>query len=228
MQRTIPLGYEIKDGKAVIHQGEASMVRYAFQAYCNGDSQFSIARYFQEAGYKNGNGRVSWRHPTIGKLLTNKVYLGEDFYPAIITQEVFDKALGVRHQKALHQKRYKNDDYEYREPEFAFSAKLFCETCGSSFYRFQVMKRNNIRMAQWKCKNYAVHNENGVPRPNMYENEIEDIFVEVLHGLAKDLKPLLKKPAEPQVINTDIRAIDGEIAKLLASPQKASEHKEAS
>jgi site-specific DNA recombinase len=226
MQRTIPLGYEIKDGKAVIHKGESKMIHYAYNTYCDGDSQFNIARHFQEAGYKNGNGRVSWRHPTIGKLLQNKVYLGDDFYPAIISQEIFNKAAEVRNDKAVHLKRYKNDDYEYREPLFGFSAKLLCETCGSAFYRYQVRMKNNILAAQWKCKNFAEHRENDIPRPAMYESEIEDIFLIVLHELAKDLKPLLKKPTEQQVINTNINVIDIEISELLSSPQKASENKE--
>ncbi len=226
MQRSIPLGYEIKNGKAEIHEGEGKMIHYAFNAYCNGDSQFTIAKHFQDAGYKNGNGRVSWKHPTIGKLLQNKVYLGDDFYPAIISKEVFDKALEVRKEKAIHQKRYKNDDYEYREPLFGFSAKLFCETCGSTFYRFQVRMRNNILAAQWKCKNYSEHKEKGLACPSIYETEIEDIFIELLHQLAKDLKPLFKKPAEQLVINTDINNISNEISELLSSHQKALENKE--
>ncbi len=226
MQRTIPLGYEIKDGKAAIHDGEDKMVHYAFDAYCNGDSQFNIARHFQDAGYKNGNGRVSWKHPTIGKLLQNKVYLGDDFYPAMISQETFDKAAEVRGAKAVHYKRYKNDDYEYREPLFAFSAKLFCETCGSTFYRFQVRMKNNIYATQWKCRNFSEHKENETARPNMYETDVEDIFVGVLHQLAMDLKPLFKKPAEQQMINTDIKAIDNEISELLLSPKKALQNKE--
>ena len=226
MQRTIPLGYEIKDGKAEIHEGEAKMIRYAFDAYCQGESQFNIARHFQDAGFKNGNGRVSWRHPAIGKILQNKVYLGDDFYPALISPEIFDKAAEVRRQKALHQKRYKNDDYEYREPLFGFSAKLFCETCGSTFYRYQVRMKNSVYRVEWKCRNYREHVENGQARPVIVESELEDIFVEVLHELAKDLKPLLEKPANPQIINTDMKALDNQISELLSTPQKATENKD--
>lgn len=226
MRRTIPLGYEIKDGKAVFHDGEAEMVHYAFNAYCNGVSQFNIARHFQDAGYKNGNGRVSWTQKSIGDLLKNKVYLGDDFYPALISQEVFDQAADVRMQKAIHQKRYRNDDYEFREPLFGFSAKLYCETCGATFYRFQVRMKGNINVAQWKCRNHREHVENDVARPTICETELEDLFVEVLHELAKDLKPLFKKPANPQVINIDIKALDTEISELISSPTMATKNKE--
>ena len=226
MQRSIPLGYEIKDGEASIHKGEGKMVRYAFDSYCKGDSQFNIAKHFQDAGYKNGSGRVSWTHSTIGRLLQNKIYLGDDFYPPIINQEIFDKVAEVRHQKAVCQKRYKNDDYEYREPLFAFSAKLFCETCGSTFYRFQVRKKNNVYAARWKCRNFRAHKENGVVGILIYETEIEQIFVDILHQLARDLKPLFKKPAEQQVINADIDIISNEISELLSLAQKAADNKE--
>lgn len=105
MQRSIPLGYEIKDGEARIHDSEAKMIHFAFESYCQGDSQFTIAKHFQKAGYKNGNGRVSWSHSTIGKLLQNKAYLGDNFYPPLISQEKFDKAAEVRKEKVAHQKR---------------------------------------------------------------------------------------------------------------------------
>lgn len=226
MKRTIPLGYEIKDGKAVIHEGEAKMIYYAFDAYCNGESQFNIAKHFQDAGFKNGNGRVSWRHPAIGNLLQNKVYLGDDFYPAMISQETFDKAAEVRMQKAVHQKRYRNDDYEFCEPLFGFSGKLYCETCGATFYRFQVRMRGNIYVARWKCRNNREHVEDDVVRAMVYETGLEDMFVEVLHEMAQDLKPLFKKPANQQVISSDIKALDSEISELLSSPSKATENKE--
>ncbi|MHC1731954.1 MAG: recombinase family protein [Bacteroidales bacterium] len=226
MRRTIPLGYEIRDGKAVIHEGEGKMVRYAFEAYCKGYSQFTIAKVFQEAGYKNGNGRVSWSQSTIGKLLCNRVYLEDDFYPQLITQEIFDKAAQVRNEKAVHQKRYRNDDYEYREPLFAFSAKLFCEICSCTFYRFQVKVKDEGYLAVWKCRNFKEHNEKGLPRTNMYESEIEDIFIGLLHELAKDLRPLFYKPVEQQIISSDIKEFDKEISELLSTTKSALENKD--
>lgn len=226
MRRTIPLGYEIKDGMGAIHPGEAELIHYAFDAYCKGESQFNIAKHFQEAGYKNGNGRVSWRHPTIGNILQNKVYLGDDFYPALISQEVFDRAAEIRREKAIHQKRYRNDDYEFCEPLFAFSAKLYCETCGATFYRFQVRMRGNIYVARWKCRNNREHVEKDTVHLTISESELEIIFVEALHELAKDLKPLFKKPASQQVISADIKALDSEISELLSSPNTAAKNKE--
>lgn len=226
MQRTIPLGYEIKDGRSEIHEDEGKMIRFAFESYLKGDSQFTIAKHFQESGHKNGKGRVSWSHCTIGNILQNKVYLGDDFYPQLISQETFEKAAEIRSHKALHQKRYRNDDYEYRDPLFAFSAKLFCGHCSSSYYRFQVRTKNNARLTQWKCRNFNNHLELGIPRTNMYEEEVENIFVELLHELATNLKPLLEKPIEQSVIISDIKLLDIEISKLLSTSRSASLNEE--
>ena len=60
----------------------------------------------------------------------------------------------------------------------------------------------------------------------MYEEGVEDLFVELLHELAKDLRPLLKKPVEQKVINSDIKLLDSEISKLLSTTQSAAKHKE--
>lgn len=159
-------------------------------------------------------------------MLQNKVYLGDEFYPALITIDEFERAADARSKKAACQKRYKNDDYEYREPLFAFSAKLFCGICGSTFYRFQVKKQNKVHSVQWKCRNFKEHNENGILRQNVEETELEDIFITVLHDLAKDIAPLLKKPADKNVVNTDIDALSREITELLETPQKAIANKE--
>ncbi|MDA8228382.1 MAG: hypothetical protein M0T74_11930, partial [Desulfitobacterium hafniense] len=86
--------------------------------------------------------------------------------------------------------------------------------------------KNEVYRVEWKCRNYKEHVANNVARPVISETELEDIFVKILHELAKDLKPLFNKPADRQVINSDIKALDTEISELLSSPKKATENKD--
>lgn len=85
-----PYGYRIEEGKAVVDEEKASKVREFFNVYISG---LALAVAAEKAGLK-------MCHGSAGKMLRNKRYLGDDYYPAIIDQEIFDKAEKVRMGKA--------------------------------------------------------------------------------------------------------------------------------
>ena len=77
-----PYGYRIENGCAVIHEEEAAKIRKLYENYFAGMAQSKAAI---EAG-------IETYHGTAKRLMENRHYLGDDFYPAIIDQETFDKA----------------------------------------------------------------------------------------------------------------------------------------
>lgn len=85
-----PYGYMIENGIAVIDEEKATNVRKLYQGYLQGLS-LSIAA--KEAG-------IETYHGTAGKMLRNKRYLGDDYYPAIIDKETFEKAEEERARRA--------------------------------------------------------------------------------------------------------------------------------
>ena len=74
----IPYGYIIKNGKAIIDEKAATQIRDLFQLYLSG---LSLADAAEKAGIKRC-------HASISRILTNKRYLGDDFYPQIINDEM--------------------------------------------------------------------------------------------------------------------------------------------
>lgn len=86
----IPYGYCIVDGKAVVEEGQAEQIRMVFAEYLGGKALMIAAK---EAG-------LTMYHGSVGRLLRNRHYLGDEFYPAIIDQETFDKAEEKRMEKA--------------------------------------------------------------------------------------------------------------------------------
>lgn len=86
-----PYGYDIKGGKAVINEEHAATVRTIYKLYLEGNSLNSIAK-------KSGYEKV---HTSIGNILKNKRYLGDDYYPRIIDDELFQKVSDERHKRAL-------------------------------------------------------------------------------------------------------------------------------
>lgn len=82
----VPLGYKIEKGKAVIDEIQADQIRRIYEGYISGLSYIEAAK---AAG-------VMIRHTGVRNILMNKRYLGDDYYPAIIDQETFERAEAER------------------------------------------------------------------------------------------------------------------------------------
>ena len=86
----IPYGYSITDGIVTVDEKEEKQVRIFFKKYISG---FSLAVAGEQAG-------IEKTHSSMGLILKNVNYLGNDVYPAIIDKETFDKAEEVRSKRA--------------------------------------------------------------------------------------------------------------------------------
>ena len=73
-------GYRVVNGKAVIQEDEARQLQEMARLYLSGLS-------FVDAAKAVGLNKY---HGTVRNILKNKKYLGTDFYPAILDQEIFD------------------------------------------------------------------------------------------------------------------------------------------
>lgn len=85
-----PYGYRIEDGIAVIDQEAAGKLRKLYENYISGMS-------LKAAAAKAG---IETYHGTAKRLMITRHYLGDDFYPAIIDEEIFHKAQEELSQRA--------------------------------------------------------------------------------------------------------------------------------
>ena len=85
-----PYGYRIENGKALIDEHAAEQIKTLFRSYLSGDS---LAMAAKEADIKAF-------HAGIGRMLQNKHYLGDAYYPAIIDHETFAAAVAERIRRA--------------------------------------------------------------------------------------------------------------------------------
>lgn len=77
-----PYGYKIENGVAVIIDEQAEKIRKLYRNYLSG---MSLDQAAVEAG-------IDVFHASAKRLMQNRHYLGDDFYPAIIDQVTFDMA----------------------------------------------------------------------------------------------------------------------------------------
>ena len=82
----VPYGYRIENGKAVIDEEKAAQVRKLYEGYLFGLAYMPAA---EAAGLK-------LYHTGAKNMMQNRYYLGDDYYPAIIDNEIFDAAEAER------------------------------------------------------------------------------------------------------------------------------------
>lgn len=85
-----PYGYRIENGCAVIDETQAAKIRKLYENYLSG---MALAKAAAAAG-------IETYHGTAKRTMENRHYLGDDFYPAIIDKETFDKAAAIRLERA--------------------------------------------------------------------------------------------------------------------------------
>ena len=96
-----PFGYRIENGVAVVDKTDSAQIKTLYSAYLSGLSLETAAK---EAGIKA-------YHGTVKRILENKRYLGDDFYPPIIDRKTFCAAQEERKRRATKLGR----DYQKKE-----------------------------------------------------------------------------------------------------------------
>ena len=93
-----PYGYDIMGGAAVINEEQAAVIRQICENYLSGMSFVQAAR---AAG-------INMNHSGVKRLMLNPRYLGDDFYPAILTPEI---AQAVEAERQRRDTLYKGTRY---------------------------------------------------------------------------------------------------------------------
>ena len=88
--RNIPFGYRIENGIAVIDDTASEKLRMLYDNYLDGMALTEAARQVGIDAY----------HASVKRLLMTEHYLGDDFYPAIISKEMFDRVQAERIKRA--------------------------------------------------------------------------------------------------------------------------------
>lgn len=119
-----PYGYRIENGKAVVDEIASEKVKYLYKGYLEGLS-------LKDAAKKAG---IDCYHSTVAKMLQNKHYLGDEFYPPIIDEDTFEKAKTEKQKRAEKLGRVWDPKEEAQvDPEMKFKAKPLEEKYDNPF-----------------------------------------------------------------------------------------------
>ena len=85
-----PFGYRIQNGRAVLCDSEVRQIKGIYSGYLSG-------LCYIESAKRVG---LSMKHGSVKRLMRNRHYLGDDFYPAIIDQKTFEAAEQERQRRS--------------------------------------------------------------------------------------------------------------------------------
>ena len=197
MQRHMPLGYRIVNGKAEIVPEAAQIVMAVFRDYLDGVSTYQIAKNMTAQGVLNASHRPSWNHGSVGKILENTKYTGDDFYPPLIEKAEFERVQRRRQEKA------ENLGRTAQLNSFAnaalWSGRLFCGSCGEPYRRYVEHSGQTGETVKWKCKHYIWKNRVCCRNIFLTDEQIENAFICIINQVITtptlvEQRPMVKPP----------------------------------
>lgn len=221
MQRHMPIGYSLIDGKIVIDFEKAEVVQKIFSEYLNGASLIAIAKKLTAAGLLNGNNKPNWNHGSVGRILENTKYLGDSMYPQIIDKVTFE--LVQQQRKSKNKKLGRTSQINIRKNQSIFTSKLKCGECGENYGKYTHHAGRPSEKSSWRCKRYIYQNRVHCRNLFLTGKEIENIFISATNKILSRMWILDKeKKKEQPKINMEIRKLEERIKELEDEKQFSS------
>lgn len=142
--RTLPYGYQCRDGVVIPHPQESEIVRRICNAYLDGQSLFSIATRLNEEQVEYMPGVTGWNKARIKRILEDKRYLGSEPYPALITEAVYTAIQEIKYTHNTQKETNRKSDI------FHLAAPVLCPACGRRMLRRQDSRCETPQ--RWTCE----------------------------------------------------------------------------
>ena len=217
-------GYIKKDGRLVIDEDQAVMVRQLFELYATDEySMKQLEILFWEKGYRNHNGkRIA--HSTMSGMISNPKYKGyyvgnkvkvvdmftkkQKFLPpeewvmfkdetGEIVPAIVDEKLWETANKVL-QKR--SEDVKGRQGicnhANLLTGKLYCADCGTAYYRRESKDKQGNKNSKWVCSNKIKNGAGACASFPIYEEELKPLLFEVFNETEADAEALIEEYIE--------------------------------
>jgi len=147
----IPFGYIIQNGRAVIYEEEAIKIKKLFKVYLSG---LSLAEAAQKAGIKR-------YHTSVARMLADKRYVEDKFYPPIISIDTFEKAqlerrrraeaLGMIYEHKGNEKKCLNFRFHASMPDNLYDDPFQQAEYAYSFIKSEVILNDNEECYRNSC-----------------------------------------------------------------------------
>ena len=205
-------GYIKDNGKLLIDETQAEMVRIIFDRYANTtDGLSKVSRYLYSLGYKSKTGKrldttiltriienpkykgyycghktkvLDYRTKQKKKLNESDwiIYKDNENVPPIVSEELWNRA-----NKKL---KMRQDSFTNRavnkavfQNRYTYSGKIYCGEHNVTYHRSSAGKRKNNPV--WECQVYRKESLKGCSNPRVFELELDTVFKDLFNQLFK-------------------------------------------
>lgn len=217
-------GYVKQDGRLVIDENEAPMIRELFALYATGEySMRQLQDLFWEQGYKNTNGKKI-NHNTLSGIISNPKYKGYYVGNKVKVVDLFSKK-----QKFLPPEEWvmfkdetgqivpaivseelwdqanavlkkRSEDVKSRQGicnhANLLTGKLICTHCGAAYYRRDSKDRQGNKNSKWVCSGKIKNGADSCPSFPIYESELKPILLEVFQDGSQNIEAWIEEYTE--------------------------------
>ena len=209
----MPLGYKIVDGKVIFDDEKVAVIKKIFEDYHKGSSLHAIAKELTNAGFLNANNKPNWNHGSVGKILQNIKYLGDEFYPQMIDKETFESV--QKRRKKKEQELGRTLQANSMKNQSLYSNKLVCGECGDIYRKYIEHAGRPSEKSNWKCKRYIYQNRVHCRNLFLTEKDIETTFISATNKILSRKWMLDKgRKKEPPRMTLEIRKLEERIKEL--------------
>ena len=214
-------GYQKQDGRLVIDETEAPMVRELFALYATGEySMKQLEARFWEQGYRNLHGNKI-AHTTMSGIISNPKYKGYYVGNKVKVVDLFTKK-----QKFLPPEEWvmfkdetgqivpaivsediwdqanavlkkRSEDVKNRQGicnhANLLTGKLYCTHCGAAYYRRDSKDRQGNKNSKWVCSGKIKNGASSCPSFPIYEEELKPLLFSVFQESAADTEALIEE-----------------------------------
>ena len=213
-------GYIKDEGRLVIDESEAPMVRQLFEMYASGEySLKQIEKIFWDQGYRNYRGnRIA--HTTMSNMISNPKYKGyyvgnkvkvidmftkkQKFLPPeewVMFKDETGEIVPAIVSEELWEKanvvlRRRSEDVKNRQgicnTDNLLTGKLYCTCCGTPYYRKESKSRKGVINSKWICSGKIKNGAHTCDSIPLYESELKPILLEVFQDTKVDTEALIE------------------------------------
>lgn len=213
MQRHIPLGYSVAQGKAQIDPETSQVVQDIYQAYDNGASCNAIAKDLTAKGIQTANQKAVWHCCMVRKILENQKYLGDGFYPQMIEKALFQRVQERRKERA--EKLGKTNTLNGHNNRTLWNELLICGQCGGVYWQCVDKQQGK----QWKCKKDVHKKGTGCDNLSLTQTQLDEGFLRVIQEVMERPACLKQRKSKRERTESFLETkLTKEIQSLLASP----------
>ncbi len=208
------LGYRMgSDGKPVIVEEEAEIVRKIFSMFADGISMGKIANYMTEHHVPRRNGDTFWSRANVNFILRNEKYVGDailqksytvncltherkvntgkkhkyflrDCHDPIIDRDTWDRVhLELARRSAEMKGRHPGKKYAKK---YCFSEILTCSCCGGKYKR-TIWRNGDKKMGVWRCGTRMEGSKKICGKsPSLHEDKLQRAVVGVVNEMIEE------------------------------------------